>query len=191
MSSKKNSNVSNAAKVSKSSKKTSGTKMSKSKKTVKVIKPVVKKKAVVQKKVIKKAEVKVVEVTKETSVTAPVKKETPKVTETKETKEVKPAKKKLKRIVVSNRQIITGSTNGKTQQRTVGSRIEKNNWGHFVGSIGAKIDTMISKSNFTKKQMQAFAGTKMSRVNAHIHHLRKDKGYNVLIDAKSKIVSFG
>jgi len=101
------------------------------------------------------------------------------------------AVKATKAPVVSNHQIITRSTHGKMQQRTTGSRRIKNNWGHFEGSIAAKIDTLISNANFTKKQIMTYSASgKMSRVNAHINHLRKVKGYPVKIDETTKIVSF-
>jgi outer membrane biosynthesis protein TonB len=87
--------------------------------------------------------------------------------------------------------IITRSTNGKTQQRMVGSRKFKNNYGHFYGTIGSKIDRLIENGAFTKKQIQNYAGTKMSKVNSHISHLRKDVKKEIVIDPKTKKVSFG
>lgn len=107
-----------------------------------------------------------------------------------EVKVVTVAKKKISSPIVSNRQIYTRSTHGKIQQRTTGSRRIKNNWGHYEGTIGAKIDNMISKGNFTKKQIESYAGTKMSKVNSHINHLRKEKMFPVSIDSATKIVSF-
>ena len=127
-------------------------------------------------------------VKKENAKVEPKTETAPKVTSVVKTPVVKTPKKK---IIISNRQITTGSTHGKLQQRTTGSRIERNGWGHFEGTIGAKIDNLISKSNFTKAQNQSFAGTKMSKVNSHIHHLRKEKNFTVNINKTSKIVSFG
>lgn len=87
--------------------------------------------------------------------------------------------------------IITGSTHGKLQQRMTGSRKIKNPFGHFYGTIGSKIDRLIEHGAFTKKQIEAYAGTKMTKVNSHIAHLRKDVKKVVVIDPKTKKVSFG
>lgn len=84
----------------------------------------------------------------------------------------------------------TNSANGKKQQRACGSRKVKNAYGHGVGTIGSKIDTMIEHGNFTKKQIEQYAGTKMSKVNAHINHLRKDLNYTVNAP-RGGVVSFG
>ena len=89
------------------------------------------------------------------------------------------------------RQIVTGSTNGKLQQRTLGSREFKNAFGHVVGNIGSKIDNLIVAGTCTKKEIEALAGTKMSKVNAHINHLRKDVKINVIINPVTKKVSIG
>jgi len=86
--------------------------------------------------------------------------------------------------------IITRSTHGKTQNRIVGKRKFKNPYGHFYGTIGSKIDRMIEHGAFTKNQIQAYAGTKMSKVNSHIAHLRRDIGKIVVLDDKKK-VKFG
>jgi hypothetical protein len=86
--------------------------------------------------------------------------------------------------------IITRSTHGKTQNRIVGKRKFKNPYGHFYGTIGSKIDRMIEHGAFTKNQIQAYAGTKMSKVNSHIAHLRRDIGKVVVLDDKKK-VKFG
>ena len=75
------------------------------------------------------------------------------------------------------------------QNRCVGSRAERNEFGHTVGSIGAKIDHMIKLGNFDKKQMITFAGTKISKVNNHINHLRKDLNVPVIIDKMTGKVS--
>ena len=98
--------------------------------------------------------------------------------------------KATKKAYVTNRVIVTRSVNNKFQQRSTGSRRLKNNWGHYEGTIGAKIDSLISKNNFTKKQIMAFAGTKMSKVNSHINHLRKEKLFAVDVNKATKIVSF-
>lgn len=92
--------------------------------------------------------------------------------------------------LISIRTRETASVNDKRQQRSLGRRTEKNFAGHHLNSIAAKIDEMIKNENFTKKQIVSFAGTKMSRVNAHIHHLRKTKGFTVNIDKTTKIVKF-
>jgi hypothetical protein len=86
--------------------------------------------------------------------------------------------------------IITRSTHGKTQQRVCGKRKFKNPYGHFYGTIGSKIDRMIEHGAFTKNQIQAYAGTKMSKVNSHIAHLRRDIGKVIILDDKKK-VKFG
>lgn len=97
---------------------------------------------------------------------------------------------KKAKFVTPHQRENTNSVNGKVQQRSCGTRKEKNAYGHFVGTIGAKIDTMIEAGTFTKKQIEAFAGTKMSKVNSHINHLRKDK--NVTVNApRGGVVSFG
>lgn len=98
-------------------------------------------------------------------------------------------KESPKKYVAPGRKYHTRSTHGKFQTRSTGSRRVKNNWGHFEGTIGSQIDVMISKGNFTKNQMMAYAGTKMSKINSHINHLRKEKGFPVKI--VSGIVSFG
>lgn len=85
----------------------------------------------------------------------------------------------------------TNSVNHKLQQRVIGKRKVKNFADHYINTIGAKIDDMIKEANFTKKQIEAYAGTKMSKVNSHIHHLRKARNFIVLIDKKTKVVSFG
>lgn len=87
--------------------------------------------------------------------------------------------------------IITGSTHGKLQQRVTGSRKIKNPFGHFYGTIGSKIDRLIENGAFTKKQIETYAGTKMTKVNSHIAHLRRDVKKVVVIDPKTKKVSFG
>lgn len=85
----------------------------------------------------------------------------------------------------------TRSINEKRQQRIIGKRAKKNFAGHHMNTIGAKIDNMIKNDNFTKTEIKEFAGTKMSKVNSHIHHLRKDRHFVVVIDKMTKIVSFG
>ncbi len=86
--------------------------------------------------------------------------------------------------------IVTRSTHGKMQQRSTGTRRLKNEYGHFIGTIGAKIDMLIGQGCWTKKQIEASAGTKMSKVNSHINHLRKEKGFLVDIVKGTKIVKF-
>jgi len=75
------------------------------------------------------------------------------------------------------------------QNRCVGSRAERNQFGHTVGSIGHKIDMCCIAGNFTKAQMIAFAGTKISKINNHINHLRKDLNVPVIIDKMTGKVS--
>lgn len=87
--------------------------------------------------------------------------------------------------------IETRSTNGKKQQRIVGKRKFKNPYGHFYGTIGSAIDRMIERGCFNKTQIKTFAGTKMTKVNSHIAHLRKDVGKVVIVDPKTKKVHFG
>ncbi len=125
----------------------------------------------------------------ETQDTRPIVK--PEVVKPEVMKAKKVPKKKVIKVVRSMKQIITKSVNDKIQQRTIGTREVKNKWGHFEGTIAAKIDIMISHANFTKKQIVANSGTKMSRVNAHINHLRNTKGFIVKIDPKTKNVFFG
>lgn len=81
------------------------------------------------------------------------------------------------------RQIETGSIGGKIQQRTVGTRTVRNAWGHFEGTIGSKIDSLINQGIYTKKEIEVLGGTKMSKVNSHIAHLRKEKGFDVVLVA--------
>jgi len=86
--------------------------------------------------------------------------------------------------------VTTRSTHGKTQNRMVGKRKFKNPYGHFYGTIGSTIDRMIERGCFTKTQIKTYAGTKMSKVNSHIAHLRRDKGQVIIVDNKKK-VKFG
>jgi hypothetical protein len=86
--------------------------------------------------------------------------------------------------------VTTRSTHGKTQNRMVGKRKFKNPYGHFYGTIGSTIDRMIERGCFTKTQIKTYAGTKMSKVNSHIAHLRRDIGKIVVLDDKKK-VKFG
>ncbi len=83
--------------------------------------------------------------------------------------------------------IITRSTHGKTQQRMVGRRAIKNPHGHFYGTIGSKIDRLIENGAFTKRQIEAYAGTKMSKVNSHIAHLKRDVKRVIVIDQNKRV----
>ena len=69
---------------------------------------------------------------------------------------------------------------GKTQNRVCGKRGARNEWGHYEGTIGATLDELIQLARFTKKELVKMAGTKMSKVNSHIYHLRKEKGINIV-----------
>jgi len=89
----------------------------------------------------------------------------------------------VKDIEVQNRESMF------VQNRCVGSRAVRNQFGHTVGSIGHKIDMCCIAGNFTKAQMIAFAGTKISKVNNHINHLRKDLSIPVIIDKVTGKVS--
>lgn len=75
--------------------------------------------------------------------------------------------------------------NNADQNRCLIKRSEAGrNWlGHTVGSIGDKIDKLIQEGKWSKKDIESLAGTKMSKVNSHIHHLRKEKGQSVNIVA--------
>ncbi len=84
--------------------------------------------------------------------------------------------------------IVTSSTNGKLQQRVTGERVFRNDFGHYTGTIGSKLDNLIESGKFTKSELATYAGTKMSKVNSHIAHLRKEKNVNVIIDAVTKKV---
>jgi len=87
--------------------------------------------------------------------------------------------------------IVTGSTNGKLQQRVTGERVFRNAFGHYTGTIGSKIDDKITAGTCTKNELAALAGTKMSKINSHIAHLRRDCKVNVIINPVNKKVSIG
>ncbi len=108
----------------------------------------------------------------------------------KNTSSTKPKPKKSKVRSATWIKENTRSVNNKRQQRSCGARKEKNAYGHFFGTIGAKIDKLIENGCFTKAQIMNYAGTKMSKVNSHICHLRKDK--NCIVNApRGGVVSFG
>lgn len=65
-----------------------------------------------------------------------------------------------------------------------------NKWGHTNGSIGANIDSLIQERKWTKKEIAEKAETKMTKVNSHIAHLKRDKGAFILINKNTKKVSF-
>jgi hypothetical protein len=102
-------------------------------------------------------------------------------------KEEMELKEKITNQMNSMKVIITRSTNGKNQQRVTGKRTYQNQYGHYYGTIGSKIDRLIEIGNFTKKEIEVYAGTKMSKVNSHIAHLRKDKGMNIVFTEKKKV----
>ena len=88
----------------------------------------------------------------------------------------------------SMRVVISRSTHGKMQQRMVGKRKFKNAYGHYYGTIGSKIDRLIENGAFTKKQIETYSGTKMSKVNSHIAHLRRDVKKVVIFDEKKRVL---
>jgi hypothetical protein len=102
-------------------------------------------------------------------------------------KEEMELKEKITHQMNSMKVIITRSTNGKNQQRVTGKRTYQNQYGHYYGTIGSKIDRLIEIGNFTKKEIEVYAGTKMSKVNSHIAHLRKDKGMDIVFTEKKKV----
>ena len=75
---------------------------------------------------------------------------------------------------------VGGKLDGRGQHRYVGQRHEKNQFGHCLGTIGAKIDELLLAGRYTRKQLAALAGTKLSKINSHISHLRRDCGVRVL-----------
>jgi len=79
--------------------------------------------------------------------------------------------------------------NGYVQNRCTVKGTDKNSWGHKIGSIGAEIDRLIFTGLYTKEEIEVMAGTKMSKVNSHIAHLRKEKG--AVVNVVAKVVSFG
>ncbi len=76
----------------------------------------------------------------------------------------------------------------KNQNRIHGTA-ENNPWGHKEGDIGNTIDYCIELGIFTKDQIATLAGSKINKVNSHINHLEKEKGFKVIVN-NNDIVSF-
>lgn len=92
---------------------------------------------------------------------------------------------RIREAVVNKR--VDGKYEGKVQNRVVGKRGKKNEWGHFENTIGSCLDDLIAIGTYTRKELAELAGTKASKVNSHINHLRKDKGAEIASPRGGKV----
>jgi hypothetical protein len=107
-----------------------------------------------------------------------------------EKKAIERAKKNSsKRVIKRIRQIVTKSVNDKTQQRTIGSRVVRDEFNNYIHTIASRINMMIKSDMYNKSDIALHCSTKLSRVNAHIAYLNK-KNFAVVVDNDTKIVSF-
>jgi len=88
---------------------------------------------------------------------------------------------------------LSRSTAGKMQQRSNGQRSVKNAFFHAVGTIGADIDNIVRhpelSGRFSKNEIAAYCGTKVSKVNSHLsNELRKKFGLDYKVNENGKLV---
>jgi hypothetical protein len=79
------------------------------------------------------------------------------------------------------KEIVLG--NNRNQHSIVGKPGQINPWGHSEGTIGNTIDYCVELGIFTKKQIKVLAGTKMSKINAHIRSMEKEGMYVAIKNA--------
>ena len=77
----------------------------------------------------------------------------------------------------------------RNQHSIVGTPGDVNPWGHSEGTIGNTIDYCVQLGIFTKKQIAILAGTKMSKINAHLRSMA-EKGEYVAYGERGDVVSF-
>jgi hypothetical protein len=88
---------------------------------------------------------------------------------------------------------LSRSTNGKMQQRSNGRRAVKNAFFHAIGTIGADIDNIIRhpelSGRFSKLEIAAYCGTKLSKVNSHLNNeLKKKFGLDYRVNENGKLI---
>jgi hypothetical protein len=78
--------------------------------------------------------------------------------------------------------VIVEKKEAKRKTTTSKPRKETNVWGHYVGSKAALIDDALltHKEGISIDELVKVSGRTKSAVSAHLHHLRKEKGINIV-----------